>query len=360
MVSHGDLSRIIRSIYATTLQPDTLPRALCDIHRAMDATGAALITTDQHGGCKVNRASMSAEAGKSYIDYYRHIDYVLQAVGHGLVGVVYSGTDLAALAANCEFNSDRMRPHDMQDGLFVRLDSNRAPTTLLIAAPQRGQPFATPERVHLLNMLIPHFQQALRIQHQIGTITQAQRDTAELPDDFRHGLVLVASCARILYANDTAETVLSADDGLTADRGVLQSSDIRTAGALRRATAAAAPILGGPTSTSLLCPRPSGQRPYIVHITPHSAEPHSRALVTIIDPDRTPTPTAAMLRQLYQLTPAEVAIASRVAQGASVKPIADELSISADTVKTHLRHVFEKTQTRRQAELTKLLLTIAR
>lgn len=360
MVSHADLSRIIQAIYAIALRPDTLHTALTDIHRTLDATGAALTTSDACGGRSVNGASIPAEAGHSYIEYYRHIDYMLQAVEQSPVGAIHSGSHLVALAADSEFNVDWVRPYDMQDGLFVRLTSGPAPTSFLIAAPRRRQPFATPERVQLLDTLVPHLQQALRIQHQMGTIAQTQHDTAQLPDTFRHGLILVAPSARILYANRTADAILSANDGLTTHHGVLQSSHIRTADALRHAAAAAAPAAGGcPTSTSLTCPRPSGRRPHIVHITPHgNALPHSRALVTIVDPDRTPTPTPAMLRQLYRLTPSEVSVAMRIAQGANIKPIADELSISAETVRTHLRHVFEKTQTRRQAELTRLLLTI--
>jgi DNA-binding CsgD family transcriptional regulator len=47
-----------------------------------------------------------------------------------------------------------------------------------------------------------------------------------------------------------------------------------------------------------------------------------------------------------------------VTRGEGLKPIADELSLSLATVKTHLRHVFDKTGTHRQAELVRLLLTI--
>jgi DNA-binding CsgD family transcriptional regulator len=39
-------------------------------------------------------------------------------------------------------------------------------------------------------------------------------------------------------------------------------------------------------------------------------------------------------------------------------PIADEPSVSLATVKTHLNHVFEKTDTHRQAELVGPILTL--
>jgi DNA-binding CsgD family transcriptional regulator len=40
-----------------------------------------------------------------------------------------------------------------------------------------------------------------------------------------------------------------------------------------------------------------------------------------------------------------------------VPEAADVLGISETTVKTHLQHVFEKTRTRRQADLIKLVAT---
>ena len=64
------------------------------------------------------------------------------------------------------------------------------------------------------------------------------------------------------------------------------------------------------------------------------------------------------MRRLYGLTQAEAEVAVRVLRGDGLKPIADELSVSLATVKTHLQHVFDKTDTHRQAELVRLLLTV--
>jgi DNA-binding CsgD family transcriptional regulator len=58
------------------------------------------------------------------------------------------------------------------------------------------------------------------------------------------------------------------------------------------------------------------------------------------------------------LDDAEADVALRVLRGEGLKPICGELSLSMATVKTHLQHVFDKTDTHRQAELVRLLLTI--
>ena len=48
--------------------------------------------------------------------------------------------------------------------------------------------------------------------------------------------------------------------------------------------------------------------------------------------------------------------ALRVLDGTGLVPIAEELAMSLATVRTHMQHVFDKTDTHRQAELVRLLL----
>jgi DNA-binding CsgD family transcriptional regulator len=83
------------------------------------------------------------------------------------------------------------------------------------------------------------------------------------------------------------------------------------------------------------------------------------AVVLIIDPEDEHEPPPALLRRLYRLTEAEAEVALRVIRGAGLKQISEELSISYTTVRTHLQHVFDKTDTHRQADLVRLLLTVS-
>jgi DNA-binding CsgD family transcriptional regulator len=64
------------------------------------------------------------------------------------------------------------------------------------------------------------------------------------------------------------------------------------------------------------------------------------------------------LRRLYGLTSGEAEVAQRLARGVSVKQVSDELSVSYQTVRTHLQHAFDKTDTHRQAELVRLVLSL--
>lgn len=80
------------------------------------------------------------------------------------------------------------------------------------------------------------------------------------------------------------------------------------------------------------------------------------ALIVIADPEREPEPEADTLRRLYGLTKTEAEVARRVLGGSGLRPIADEMSLSLPTIRSHLQHVFLKTGTHRQAELVRLLI----
>lgn len=81
-------------------------------------------------------------------------------------------------------------------------------------------------------------------------------------------------------------------------------------------------------------------------------------MLVIIDPTRTPESADDVFRRLFELTKAESAVARLVLNGEGLGPIGEQLMMSRDTVKTHLRAVFLKTGTHRQAELVRLLLGV--
>jgi DNA-binding CsgD family transcriptional regulator len=66
-------------------------------------------------------------------------------------------------------------------------------------------------------------------------------------------------------------------------------------------------------------------------------------------------PEDAILMTLFDLTPAEARIMSRIADGQNAITLKDELGISTNTIKTHLARIFAKTGCGRQADVVKLM-----
>jgi DNA-binding CsgD family transcriptional regulator len=62
-------------------------------------------------------------------------------------------------------------------------------------------------------------------------------------------------------------------------------------------------------------------------------------------------PQTAFLKNRFGLTPAEVRLVLRLVSGDSLRSAAKALGIKYETVRTHLKSIFQKTGTRRQAEL---------
>ena len=81
------------------------------------------------------------------------------------------------------------------------------------------------------------------------------------------------------------------------------------------------------------------------------------AVVFISDPTRRPDVSNAVLSDLFGLTPTEAEVARALASGLRTDEIARDLAISATTVAFHLRNLFGKTGTHRQADLVALILT---
>ncbi|MCC6291674.1 MAG: helix-turn-helix transcriptional regulator [Bryobacterales bacterium] len=75
----------------------------------------------------------------------------------------------------------------------------------------------------------------------------------------------------------------------------------------------------------------------------------------IDDPERQRPASTQALMQIYKLTRKEAALAVKLSEGRPLERAAEELSITYDTARTHLRRIFSKTGTSRQAELLMLI-----
>ena len=81
-------------------------------------------------------------------------------------------------------------------------------------------------------------------------------------------------------------------------------------------------------------------------------------VAAILDLEMDWRPDANILMLLFDLTPSEARIAALLAVGRTTAEITLELSISENTLKTHLRRILEKTATSRQVELVSLLARV--
>ncbi|MEB3022400.1 helix-turn-helix transcriptional regulator [[Mycobacterium] crassicus] len=358
MTAVDEFSQLMARIYSAVLAPEQWDSCMTAIGHAFDS-GAALVVTD--GAARVlNPAAIPADAAATYAAHYSHLDHVLATVEAGPVGAVRCGAELMWPFPKSEFIADWARPNGFDDGMFIRLTASPVVTSLALASPKQCDRFDTAEHVTLAVRLRPHLQLALRMQERLADLAHRVAELEEASEAASHGIV-IAERRRPVYTNGAADRILGASDGLRICNGNIEAeaphADVQLGCSMARASSLdSCDIWGG----SFLCARPSGRRPYIIHVLPIEPNPVAaqqprRVLVVIVDPDQQPEPPATLLRRLYGLTKSEAQVALLVMRGEGLRPIAEELSVSLTTVRTHLRHVFDKTGVHRQAELVRLL-----
>ena len=166
-----------------------------------------------------------------------------------------------------------------------------------------------------------------------------------------------------MFANQVAESMLRAGRGLFLGRDGLRAEIPGETRQLRRAIADCVkphPGFGGAGGHFRLS-REHGV-PLTVLVAPHHTRlgwidiARPRAILFIADPEAKANVRRQWLREDFGLTPAEAAVAVEVLEADGLQAAAGRLGISLATAHTHLAHVFDKTSTRRQAELVRLLL----
>jgi DNA-binding CsgD family transcriptional regulator len=245
-------------------------------------------------------------------------------------------------------------------------------TNLLIEGPVStvitvGRPYSRgdfgPTEIRLFAALIPHLQRAAQLQLRLAGVDGPPTGSAELLNRLRQGMLLVDACARVIFANRAAEGILRAGSGLFLGRDGLRAEASGETRLLRRIIADCAEPraeLGGAGGRLRLSRK--DRAPLTVLVIPHHARiawidvARPRAILFITDPEEVALVRRENLRQDFGLTPAEAGFTREVLKADGLQAAADRLGISLTTARTHLAHVFDKTGTRRQAELVRLIL----
>lgn len=168
------------------------------------------------------------------------------------------------------------------------------------------------------------------------------------------GVVLLDSDGGVLHANRLAQDLAKGAGIGIGSRLTARGEDGRRltaliAGITSGAGTGAALWLGAGARRVMVLGRPLGSCP---------ARDAAAAMLTLSDPERQGALDVDTLRQLFDLTPTEASVARLVAEGLRRDLIAARLGVSSNTVAFHLRNIFDKTGTRRQADLMALILSM--
>jgi DNA-binding CsgD family transcriptional regulator/PAS domain-containing protein len=369
----SSLHALIGLIYDAALDPRRWSEFLQAYLDAVRATGAVLIYHDVggHQGAIATSANIPPEANQKYNEHFVAVDpwlYAAEAKGLLCSGAIVLGDEVVPRShlARTEYYNDFASGYGISRmmGAVISRDGQAA-STISTLRPDSLEPFGESER-RVLQAVLPHLRRAREVHYRLAV---AERSNAALLDALDHmpvGVIVVQRAGRVVFSNSAASLILEQRDGLTSGASGLEGSTTAVTRALREMVCSAAATSAGKGTHSggvMALPRPSLRRSLSVMVAPLRAqsvpglpEQSGLAVVFVTDPEFTLQADTEVLRQLWGLTPTEAAIAVKMASGASIPEIADQLAISGGTVRWHVKHVMAKTDTKRQSNLVRVLM----
>lgn len=208
-------------------------------------------------------------------------------------------------------------------------------------------------------------QRALRVALRLDTLQQGTDLTSQAFDRLAHGIVLLDAQARVVHGNAAAHAILLSGRGLRLRAGRLEATD---PGDRQQLAAAVRHCTRHPTE-----PMP----PTLAHLTVRAGDSTAlwlsavplrsgqgvlaapRAVVLLVIADSTAQPAAAGIDatcRSHGFTAAETRLARALADAPGLRAAAEQAGLSYETARWYLKILFQKTGTRRQAELVRKLL----
>jgi DNA-binding CsgD family transcriptional regulator len=363
------VSQLIGDVYDAALEPASWPTALERTCRYVE--GVASIVSSQDSARKSAEFHFSwgddPDYARSYQETYVKISpLLLPMVLSAKTGNVVANSELIPID---EFRATRFykewaQPQGYLDAVSATLETSATGYTALAVARHERDGLVDDEMKRRMQLLAPHFRRAATI----GRLVEAHRVEAatltDALDGLAAGMFLVDATGRIVHANVQGHAMLAEATVIKGSGGRFSATDPLADKTLSDIfmAADAGDLAAGANGIATPLMARDGER-WVAHVLPLMSGARRRAhlaysavaavFVRKAAPDlSSPLQT---ISDLYDLTPAERRVLIAIVEVGGVPDVAPALGISEATVKTHLRRLFEKTSTRRQADLVKLL-----
>lgn len=240
---------------------------------------------------------------------------------------------------------------------------------LLLSSPDGGaKAFEDGER-RFVERLLPHLARAVDLRCASAQAASRLRGFESACERLAFGLLQVDASSRVLWANAAGRAALEDGLQLGVSDGRLVAARAEDTRRLRNVVHVAAAPCGTRARVEkrrfrpLVLRREARASPLFVFVLTASAPAGGVlsgadtgiATLFLVEPRHSPRISPVLLRQLYPFTPAEARLASRLLGGRSIEELAAETGVTRQTVRQHLKQIFHKTDTHRQAELLAVL-----
>lgn len=363
------MEKLIARLYESALETDRMDPFLEQYAEHLRAdSGAVLVCADLRKGTGsiIGSARTDHSYSQKYEDYYGKINVYLDRLKRlRCLGDVRPGEALVPEEelVRTEYYNDYMKPQNVHYSLGVAFHFVEGFHIHLGAVRSRRAGGFGPAEREIAEALAPHVGQAVRLRARLARERCRVQALEEVADALPFGVLHLDAKGKVLEANRRGAEILRASDGLKTVDGRLEADTWVDSRALSLLIGSAAkPAAGVKPGGAARISRPSGARPYVVNVFPLNparlpgSGPECPAVILLIsDPSGMPADAAGRLREVFGLTPAEASVCLLLGAGEELAVAAGRLGISANTARTHLKHIFLKTETSRQSELVRIL-----
>ena len=362
---------VIQALYDAAMEETLWPVALKELTDLTESQGASfwvLDGSDQPRLPTFTTINFDPKFIEKYLDDMVPLDPTVQyLVRHPNQSIVHDGLVITEREKDRHVYYDWQRQHS--DIRFRLVGQVRpAPRVQAGVALHRSERMGRYESddIERFSALYGHLEKALAIGFRLGSLGAMQQCTTELLDHNPTAVLLLDEHKRVVYANRSAEALVSNGDGIRLSVDGIVALSKQHHDRLQCLIAQSLLAVTSPGNCAggvMRVLRPSGKRPYMVLVAPVSRRyPVLSVLrpavcIMITDPEGQRPLPSRRVQTAFGLTEAQARLACLLAGGAELRSAAAELEITYGTARARLAEIFEKTQTRRQGELIKLLLT---
>jgi DNA-binding CsgD family transcriptional regulator len=281
-----------------------------------------------------------------------------------VAGRVISGDDIVSTRdlKRTDFYRGFLQPR----GLLHRLCgvvAQRGSSAYLLSAYRREErgAFGAADRTEL-HSLLGHVTLSLESQWRWQEADDMAHALLALSDHDEHPVLLVTAQSEAVYRNPAADQLLARATGLRLDGARVLAATPADQRVLREAIAQAAqgePAHMAPHVVALA--HAAAEAPMVVVVraagsvfASSAGARRGLAMVTVRGGPTTHDPATCAFAHEYELTAAQAKVSALVFAGQPLAAIAHTLGVSENTVRSHLRLVFQKTDTHSQMDLVHL------
>jgi DNA-binding CsgD family transcriptional regulator len=374
LIDPAVLSELVAGIYDCAVEPDLWPDLLDRFRTEVRFHNASLaLTLVPSGRFLVNITSgMPTEYTARMYDYP---DDLVELWGGAATMLslpfdrpsVRSRVGSADVLANNRYIREWVEPQGLIDAAVMILAHDNDAIGNLAMGRHRDQGPIGQVDIDRLSLFIPHFQRATRISRLLDAGSLATRGFETIVGQLATPVLLLTDDLSIAHCNIAADRLLEEGTMLSARAGRLAARNdtaqralvdlVRQASTdesgLRRGSIG---LNGGGTDNGVAAVYALPLRRGHVRSTIH---PGASVALFVAAANVPANRVSEVAMDMFGLTMAEYRVMNQLAKGQSITTAARTLGIAQSTVRTHVLRLFDKTGTRRQADLVSLTAALA-